>query len=74
MNQPSPLSNVQLELLKVFSSGVSETELLHIRKILGDYFAEKVTSLTDKSWDSMNYTAENILNLANEHNRTPYRS
>ena len=36
-----PLSNVQLELLKVFAHHVSDNDLLDLRQILAEFFAKK---------------------------------
>jgi hypothetical protein len=67
------LTSLQLELLKTFSRPIPEEQILEIRQLLSDYFAQKVdesvdTLFAEKGWD--NNTVEGWLN---EHNRTPYR-
>lgn len=57
-----PLTNVQLELLKVFAMGVSEEEVLEIRRLLARYFMEKAVRGATKVWDEKGYTAEQLLN------------
>ncbi|HEV7378453.1 MAG TPA: hypothetical protein VGN64_01560 [Dyadobacter sp.] len=62
-------SNLQLELLKVYSREVEEEDLLAIRKILADYFANKAIEMADKVWDKNKWSAEDTLELSKEHNR-----
>lgn len=49
-----PLSNLQQELLKLYSANVSEEDLLHIKKYLAQYFGAKAISEADKIWDERN--------------------
>jgi len=42
-----PLSNLQLELLNVFSRPVSDDDLRAIQKFLANYFAQKAMDLAD---------------------------
>jgi hypothetical protein len=64
-----PFSNLQLELLKLYSKNVSENDLLQIKLFLAQYFAEKAMDEADRIWEEKDYTAEKILNT---HRRTPY--
>lgn len=68
-----PLTNLQLELLRVFSREVSEKELLEIRQLLAQYFAEKAMDLADKSWEEKGYTEEDEGRFLEGHERTPYK-
>ena len=52
------LSNLQLEMLKVFSRNLSEDELLEIRRLLAKYFMQKAVQGADKTWDEKNYDQE----------------
>lgn len=50
------LSNLQLELLKIYSFNISNEQLLEVKNLLSNYFAKKVTSAVDdffeeKGWD-----------------------
>ncbi len=65
----TPLSNLQLELLKVFSRPVSEQDLLQIRQMLAKFFAEKAMNLADEAWDAQGWTAEDTDRLLQEHHR-----
>ena len=52
------LSNLQLELLKVFSHDISEEELLDIRRMLAQYFMKRAVKGADKTWDKKGYSNE----------------
>lgn len=62
-------SNLQLELLKVYSREVEEEDILAIRKILADYFAKKAIENADKVWDQNGWKTEDTKILSKEHNR-----
>jgi len=68
-----PLTALQLELLKIFSSDVSETDLLEIKKFLTQYFAHKAMDLADKVWDKNKWDEQDENKFLNEHSRTPYK-
>ncbi len=44
-------SNIQLELLKLYSTNIQENELLDIKNYLANYFAQKAVSKADTIWD-----------------------
>ena len=52
------LTNLQQELLKIFSRNIKEDELEEIRNILVKYFANKAIKSADKVWDERGYTNE----------------
>ena len=64
-----PLTNLQLELLKLYSRKVSEQDLQSIKQILAQYFSNKAMDLADKTWDQNNWTEEDTERLSNEHLR-----
>ncbi len=64
-----PLSNVQLELLKVFSRNVSDEDLLKIRRFLTRYFADKAIQAANKVWDEKGWTDEDAERML--HTRRP---
>lgn len=67
-----PLSNVQLELLKLFSRDVSEKDLLEIKELLVQFFAQKATQRANQVWDENKWTDEDAQRLLHLHERTPY--
>lgn len=72
-NQSTKLSNLQLELLKIFSKNLSEKQLLEIKWLLSSYFAEKATQEMDKLWEERGWTQETMDQWLKEHMRTPYK-
>jgi hypothetical protein len=70
--RPAPLSNLQLELLKLFAQNVSEEDLFAIQQLIARYFAEKAMDEADKVWDEKGWTEADAERLAHMHMRTPY--
>jgi hypothetical protein len=66
MSASHSLSNLQQELLKLYSSNVSEADLLHIKRYLAKYFAFKAIGEADEIWDKKGYTNETMDNWLNE--------
>ena len=64
-----PMSNLQAELLKLYSNDLGETELFEIKLMLGNYFAKKATDAMDEVWEQQNLTEQDMINWTNEHNR-----
>lgn len=56
----APLSNLQLELLKLYGSGVSEEDLLAINQLIIDFFANKAQNEADNIWQAKGYSNELI--------------
>ena len=69
-----PLSNMQLELLKLFSRDLSEEDLKAIKRLIVHYLAEKATYLADQVWEEKGWTNEDMDRLLETHMRTPYQS
>ena len=68
------MSNLQLELLRLYGNGVSEESLLEIKTILAKYFADKATDAMDVVWDEKDLTEQTMIDWTNEHNRAESRS
>ncbi|MCB9273035.1 MAG: hypothetical protein H6564_03280 [Lewinellaceae bacterium] len=68
-----PFSNMQLELLKLFSRDLSEEDLKAIKRLIVQYLAEKTTDLADKVWEEKGWTNEDMDRLLDTHMRTPYQ-
>ena len=64
------LSNLQLELLKLFSYNLEEKQLLEIKDLLAGYFADKATKKADKIWKEKGFTNDTMDSWLNEHLRT----
>lgn len=52
----APLSNLQIELLKLYGSGVSDEDLTAINGLIVSYFAKKAQDSADKIWDEKKYS------------------
>ena len=63
------LSNMQVELLKLYANGISEKHLFEIKLMLSNFFAQKATEAMDKLWDEKGLTEQDMINWTNEHNR-----
>jgi hypothetical protein len=55
-----PLTNLQMELLKLFSQQVSEADLRAIRDMISAYLLEKTFQQADSDWAEKGYTAESF--------------
>jgi hypothetical protein len=64
-----PLSNIQIELLKMYATSISEEDLLHIRRYLANYFMQKAINEADKIWDERGYTNELMDEWLNDPNQ-----
>jgi len=71
--QTQKLSNLQLELLKVFSYQLDSKQLVDIKDLLTKYFAKQATQEIDKLWEENNWDNETMTEWTNEHLRTPYQ-
>ena len=61
METPSPsLTNVQLELLKVFSYQVSDEDLLELKDTLAKFFAEKAIQSANQAWDEQGWDDQKV--------------
>jgi hypothetical protein len=60
MQQTQPLSNLQQELLKLYASNIDEADLLHIKRYIAQYFAEKAIREADQIWDERKYSEKTM--------------
>jgi hypothetical protein len=74
MEAAKGLTNLQLELLKVFSFDLSDQQIREIRSLLAKYFAEQATREMDKLWENEKWSDETMEKWSKEHMRTKYKS
>jgi hypothetical protein len=55
-----PLSNVQAELLKLFSAEIPESHLLELKKVMAKFLLDKARDRADAIWDEKGYTDEKL--------------
>jgi hypothetical protein len=53
-------SNVQLELLRLYSSNIPDEVLLEMRDVLSRFFAEKASDEMDKLWDERDWSNDTM--------------
>lgn len=74
MEPAKKMSNLQLELLKVFSFDLDDEQIIEVRDLLAKYFAEKATEEMDRLWDKNEWSEKTIQKWSKEHMRTKYSS
>jgi len=61
----TPLTNVQLEILKSFSHELSSNELKEFRRTLADFFSKRLISEADKAYEENNWNDNKVDELLN---------
>ena len=61
-----PLTNLQQELLKLFAQQVAEADLVNIRALIGQYFAQRLTNSADEAWTKNGWTAQTMHEWLND--------
>ena len=64
-----PLSNVQVELLKLYSTNLSEEDLLDLRTMIARYYAERAIKNADKIWNERGLTNDDMEKWLNDENQ-----
>ncbi|MGB0862032.1 MAG: hypothetical protein ACPG19_02890 [Saprospiraceae bacterium] len=64
-NLSQPLSNVQLELLKVFSYNLENKELQDLKDVLANFFAQRAIHLADNIWEEKGWNDEDVDKMLN---------
>jgi hypothetical protein len=61
-----PLSNVQIELLKIYSTNISEPELKELKDLIAKFYANKAIEFANKAWNEKNLNDETMDKWLNE--------
>jgi hypothetical protein len=69
----TPLNAAQLELLQLFAGGLTDEQIVELRRILLDFKFKRVTALADKFVAEKGWDSEDIAEDAQDIKRTPYR-
>lgn len=64
----APLSNVQLELLKLFSTNMGQEELVELKTVLANFYADKAILQANRIWDDKGYSDELMDKWLNKEN------
>ena len=51
-----PLSNVQVELMKLYSTNLSDKEMDELKNVLASFYGEKAIRKANKIWDEKGLT------------------
>jgi hypothetical protein len=60
INASEKLTNLQLELLKLFRYQLNENQLQEVKVLLSRYFADRASDEMDKLWDKNNWSDETM--------------
>jgi hypothetical protein len=64
MNNPysihPPLSNIQAELLKLFSTDIPDKHLVELKNMIARFLLDKARDKADTAWDERGYTDEKL--------------
>ena len=61
-----PPSNVQVELLKIFSTNITEPELKELKDIIAQFYAKKSIELANEAWEEKNLSNDVMEKWLNE--------
>jgi hypothetical protein len=61
-----PLTNTQLELLKLYATELSEEDLQELRDVLAEFYARKSIQKADQVWDNQNLSNDDMDQWLNE--------
>ena len=67
-------SNLQLEILKLYTNGIPDNQLIEIKWLLGKYFAEKATHGMDQFIQEKGLTENDLIEKSKEHHRGANRN
>ncbi|MCY7422134.1 MAG: hypothetical protein LH478_10390 [Chitinophagaceae bacterium] len=61
-----PLSNLQVEMLKLFATDIPEENLEEVKILVAKYLLENARDKADEVWQAKSYTDESFEKLLNE--------
>lgn len=64
--EQSILSNTQLEMLKLFSTNLSEIELRELKEVIAKFYAQKSIDLANQAWQEKKLTQADMENWLND--------
>ena len=70
----APLTNLQIEIIKVYKAELNEKELLEVSGLLSAYLTARAIKLADESWDERHWDEEKVKELLQTKMRTPYKN
>ncbi len=61
-----PLTNLQIEILKLYSTDLSDSDLNEVKIILAHFFANKAIQEADRIWEQQNFSNQDMEKWLNE--------
>ena len=58
-----PFSNIQSELLKLFTVDLPEQDLMELKKVIAHYLLERSRDQADEVWAKKGYSDERLLEI-----------
>ena len=55
-----PLTNVQIELMKLYSTDMSEADLEELKSVLAKFYADKAIATANAVWDQKGLTNDDM--------------
>lgn len=65
--QSRTLSNVQIELLKLYSTDLGHDDLMELRRFLSNHFAQKAVNGADAIWNQKEMSDRTMEDWLNDH-------
>ena len=65
----TPFTNIQQELLRLYSHQVADTDLIEIKNLIGNYFAKRLSRMADVAWEKNNWSNEDMEAILNDPNQ-----
>lgn len=62
-------TNLQQELLRLFAHQVDEKDLTQIKDLIGKYFANRLSSIADDTWQRNKWTDQDMEDILNDPNQ-----
>jgi len=62
----TPLTNLQMEILELYSTNLAEDELNELKTVLAKFYADKASWEADRLWDERNLTDKDMEKWLNE--------
>ncbi len=67
------LTNLQIELIKLFEYQLEDSQLQDVKDMLAQYFAKEATKEMDRLWQQNGWTNDTMKEWSETHMRTPYK-
>jgi hypothetical protein len=61
-----PLSNIQAELLKLFSADIPDKHLFELKNMIGRFLLDKARDKADTIWEKNGYTDDKLEEILNK--------